>query len=63
MGVTLKEIAKAAGVSEGTASLAINHRPGVNEETRKKVEELAKKMGYSPSVNARSCLLSTSRCV
>lgn len=54
MGVTLKEIAKAAGVSEGTASLAINHRPGVNEETRKKVEELAKKMGYYPSVNARS---------
>lgn len=54
MGVTLKDIARAAGVSEGTASLAINHRPGVNEETRKKVEALALEMGYYPSANARS---------
>ncbi|MBT9775531.1 LacI family DNA-binding transcriptional regulator [Clostridium sp. MCC353] len=63
MGVTLKDIAKAAGVSEGTASLAINHRPGVNEETRKKVEALAREMGYYPSVNARSLAGQSSRLI
>lgn len=54
MGVKLKDIAIAAGVSEGTASLAVNGRPGVNEETKKKVLAIANEMGYVPSANAKS---------
>ncbi len=32
-----KDIAKALGLSTATVSLAINRKPGVNEETRNKV--------------------------
>ncbi len=54
MGVKLKDIAFAAGVSEGTASLAVNGRPGVKEKTRERVLAIAKEMGYVPSANAKS---------
>ncbi|MBU2652454.1 MAG: LacI family transcriptional regulator [Bacteroidetes bacterium] len=47
---TLKEIAKAAGVSVSVASRALNPQPDknarVSEETRLHVEKIAKKMGY-----------------
>ncbi len=54
MGISLKKIANAAGVSEATASLALNNRPGVNIDTKKRVQDIAKKMGYFPSANAQS---------
>lgn len=54
MSVSLKDIAKAAGVSEATASLALNGRKGVNAQTKEKVVEVAKSMGYVSSNNARS---------
>lgn len=54
MSVTLKGLAAAAGVSEATASLAMNDRPGVNAVTRANVQALAKQLGYIPCKNARS---------
>lgn len=54
MSVSLKDIAKAVGVSEATASLALNGRKGVNAQTKEKVVEVAKSMGYVSSNNARS---------
>lgn len=54
MSVSLKDIAKAAGVSEATASLALNGRKGVNAQTKEKVLETAKSMGYVGSDNAKS---------
>ena len=54
MKVTLKDIAEESGVSLGTASLAINNRPGVNAETRRRVLEIAERNGYQPSMNART---------
>ena len=50
---TLKDVAKIAGVSIGTASMAINHNPLVNEETRKKVLEIAAELEYVPNEIAR----------
>ncbi|MBN1836672.1 MAG: LacI family DNA-binding transcriptional regulator [Spirochaetales bacterium] len=52
--VTLKDVAHRAGVSEGTASLALNRRPGVKEMTRRRVLAVAEEMGYSPNRIARS---------
>jgi len=46
MAVTLQDVAKLAGVSVGTASQALNHNPKVAEETRKKVVEAARSLGY-----------------
>ena len=54
MGISLKDIASAAGVSEATASLALNGRKGVNAQTRDKVIAIAKEMGYVGSDNAKT---------
>jgi LacI family transcriptional regulator len=43
---TLRDVALHAGVSLGTASLALNNRPSVAPETRAKVVEAANQLGY-----------------
>jgi DNA-binding LacI/PurR family transcriptional regulator len=43
-----------AGVSTGAVSYALNGRPGVSEETRKHIVDIANKIGWRPSVAARS---------
>ncbi|WP_173443227.1 LacI family DNA-binding transcriptional regulator [Selenomonas ruminantium] len=47
--VTIKDIATQLGVSPATVSLALNGRPGVNEETRTSVLNLANQLGYIPN--------------
>ena len=54
MNISLKEVAKQAGVSEATASLALNNRPGVNSKTRQKIQTIAKELGYIPSITAQT---------
>jgi len=51
--ITLKDVALKAGVSEATASLAINNKKTVSADTRKKVLDVAKQMGYIPNSLAR----------
>jgi LacI family transcriptional regulator len=46
MSVTAKDIAKHIGVSAATVSMALNNRPGIGEDTRLKILELAKELGY-----------------
>ncbi|WP_409345048.1 LacI family DNA-binding transcriptional regulator [Paenibacillus sp. MBLB4367] len=53
MKVTIKDIAKAAGVSHPTVSKALNGAPGVSEEIRKKIEKIAKQMNYVPNLAAK----------
>jgi LacI family transcriptional regulator len=43
---TMKDIAKATGVSVNAVSLALNDRKGVSEETRIKIMETAQNLGY-----------------
>ncbi|MDF2892261.1 MAG: LacI family transcriptional regulator [Clostridia bacterium] len=51
---SLKDIAKLAGVSETTASKALNNYADVSEETKRKVRELAEKYDYTPNMAARN---------
>lgn len=51
--VTIKDIAKAAGVSHPTVSRALNNHPAISEATRKRIIELAQRMGYVPNASAR----------
>jgi LacI family transcriptional regulator len=44
--ITLKMVAEKAEVSVNTASRAINNRPDINLETKKRVLQIAKKLGY-----------------
>lgn len=46
-GPTVKEIAKRAGVSTASVSVALNGKAGVSEMTRTKILEVAAEMGYS----------------
>ena len=53
MGITIKDIALAAGVSHPTVSRALNNHPLVSETTRKRIIDLAQQMGYVPNSSAR----------
>lgn len=52
--VKLKDVARAAGVSEATASLVLNKRPGVKSYTRERVMQAAATLGYTPNAIARN---------
>lgn len=54
MPTTIKDIAKAAGVSIGTVDRVIHNRPGVSPTTRDKVKKLLKEMNYAPSQFAQA---------
>ncbi|TDY49651.1 LacI family transcriptional regulator [Alicyclobacillus sacchari] len=61
MTVTIRDVARAAGVSITTVSRALNGGDDVGEETRRRVLEVAKKLNYRPSHVARSLVLQKSR--
>lgn len=46
MSVTVRDIAKASGVSVGTVSRALKQQPGLSERTRKQVLDVAISLGY-----------------
>ncbi len=48
--MTVREIAAVAGVSPAAVSLVLNHKKGVSEATRRKVEEVANAAGYTARV-------------
>jgi len=52
--VSIKDIAKAAGVSHSTVSRALRESPLVNVHTKERIQDLAREMGYSPDAHARS---------
>ncbi len=54
MGITLKELAHALGLSPTTVSRALNGYPEVNEDTRWRVMEAARKLNYRPNTRAKS---------
>ncbi|GAB4352334.1 MAG: substrate-binding domain-containing protein [Oricola sp.] len=51
--MNLKELSEKLGLSQTTVSRALNGYPEVAEETRKRVEEFARRMNYQPNSNAR----------
>ena len=49
----IRQVADAAGVSPTTVSHALNGKGRISEETRTRVIEAAKKLGYEPNRNAQ----------
>lgn len=60
---TIKDIAKIANVSIGTASLALNNKPGVSPATRERVREVAKLYHYTPNDLARALITKKSNLI
>jgi DNA-binding LacI/PurR family transcriptional regulator len=51
--ITIKEIARRAGVSKGAVSYALNNQPGVSEATRARVLKVAEELEWVPNRAAR----------
>ncbi|MBB6283748.1 LacI family DNA-binding transcriptional regulator [Geobacillus subterraneus] len=60
---TIKDIAKAAGVSITTVSRALNGYSDVNENTRQKIIDIAKQLNYSPNTLARGLVMNKSKTI
>ncbi|HEX5483821.1 MAG TPA: LacI family DNA-binding transcriptional regulator [Terriglobia bacterium] len=50
----ISEIARLANVSIGTVDRALHSRKGISEETRKRVLDIARSIGYTPNLVART---------
>ena len=57
--VTIKDIAQSCGVSIAAVSKALNNSRDISEETKNKIKERAKLLGYAPNTYAR--MLKTNR--
>jgi DNA-binding LacI/PurR family transcriptional regulator len=51
--VTIVDVARAAGTSVSSASVALRGEPGVSERTRSRVQGIADQLGYQPDQRAR----------
>ncbi len=61
--VTVREIAKEAGVSAASVSRTLNGIGGVGEETRNKILEVCERLGYIPNTLARGLVLNDTKTI
>ncbi|MDZ7267747.1 MAG: LacI family transcriptional regulator [candidate division KSB1 bacterium] len=54
MSVTIREVARKAGVSTATVSRVFNHAPAVDADTRRHVLAVARRLHYTPHAAGRS---------
>ncbi|MGM9904247.1 LacI family transcriptional regulator [Enterococcus sp. 10A9_DIV0425] len=54
MAITVKDVAKKAGVATSTVSRVINDHPSISENTKKKVRRIMDELGYVPNITARN---------
>lgn len=54
MAATIQDVAKKAGVAIGTVSRAFNDYPDIRPETKERIVQAARELGYTPNVSARN---------
>ena len=59
--VTIKDIAKAAGVSYSTVSRSLSGSPEISEKTRERILTLCKEMNYTANAVARSMVMKSTK--
>lgn len=59
----IRHLAQHLNISIGTVSRALNNKPDVNEETRRRVLEAAAELGYVPNQSGRSLRQGTSNTI
>jgi LacI family transcriptional regulator len=60
---TLAQVAAAAGVSSSTVSRALDGNPRIPAATRQRVREVARDLGFTPNISARSLRTQSSKLV
>ena len=63
MGVTIKDVAEAAGVSISTVSKVLNGHYSISEKTAERVRGIMREMNYYPNANAQSFASGSTRTV
>ena len=63
MPVTIKDVAKAAGVSPSTVTRVIQNKSTISDQTKKRVRKAMKDLNYHPNLNARSLVSSYSQVI
>src|SRR5271169_3712026 len=58
--VTLRDVARAAGVSTASASRALARRGTVSADLRQRIQAAADRLGYTPNLAARSLAIQRS---
>jgi len=58
--ITVKDIAEKAGVSVSAVSFVINNKPGVSEETRKRVKRIIEESDFKPNQASRKLIMKKS---
>jgi DNA-binding LacI/PurR family transcriptional regulator len=53
MAVTIRDVARRAGVAVGTVSRVMNNQPDVNAELRERVQKALKELNYRPNARAQ----------
>ncbi len=61
--VTIKDIAKELSISPSTVSRALRNHPDINKETKRKVQETAKRLDYFPDSFAQALKSKTSNSI
>ena len=59
--VTIKDVAKAAGVSYSTVSRALSGSPEISAETRERILSLCKEMNYTTNTVARAMVMKSTK--
>jgi transcriptional regulator with XRE-family HTH domain len=59
--LTIRDIASMANVSYQAVSLVINDKPGVSDETRKRIQKLMREVDYRPNKVAQMLMTSRSK--
>lgn len=63
MAITIKDVAKKAGVATSTVSRTIQDHPSISEKTKKKVRLIMKELGYQPNLAARGLVNKNTRTI
>ena len=61
--LTIRDIARMAGVSTTAVSFVLNNRGGVSEATREKVQQIIRSTGFTPNVHTRRLNLGKSNTI
>lgn len=63
LAITIKDVAKKAGVATSTVSRTIQDHSSISEKTKKKVRSVMKELGYQPNLAARGLVNKNMRTV